>query len=220
MAFHLPDLPFDRQALEPHMSAETLEFHHGKHHKAYVDKTNALVGDKGLAGASLAETIRSAAERGDKGLFNNAGQLWNHNFFWQCLAPPDDQRPTGRLAELIDQSFGSTDAMLAKLKEEAVGHFASGWAWLVLDRGTLRITSLHDADSPVSHEGMQPLLTVDVWEHAYYIDYRNARPDFVDAVLSKLVDWEFVAQNLDGEGIRRADQAGEASPAEREEALT
>jgi Fe-Mn family superoxide dismutase len=219
MAFHLPDLPFDRQALEPLMSAETLEFHHGKHHKAYVDKTNALVGDKGLAGASLAELIR-AAGRGDKGLFNNAGQLWNHNFFWQCLAPPDDQRPTGRLAELIDQSFGSTDAMLAKLKEEAVGHFASGWAWLLLDRGTLRITSLHDADSPVAHEGMQPLLTVDVWEHAYYIDYRNARPDFVDAVLNKLVNWEFVAQNLDGEGVRRADQEGEASAAETEEALT
>jgi Fe-Mn family superoxide dismutase len=219
MAFHLPDLPFDRQALEPVMSAETLEFHHGKHHKAYVDKTNALVGDKGLAGASLAELIRAAAERGDKGLFNNAGQLWNHNFFWQCLAPPDDQRPTGRLAELIDQSFGSTDAMLAKLKEEAVGHFASGWAWLLLDRGTLRITSLHDADSPVAHEGMQPLLTVDVWEHAYYIDYRNARPDYVDAVLNKLINWEFVAQNLDGEGIGRADQGGEASPAEREDAL-
>jgi len=221
MAFHLPDLPFDRQALAPLMSAETLEFHHGKHHKAYVDKTNALVGDKGLAGASLAEVIRAAAERGDKGLFNNAGQLWNHNFFWQCLAPPDDQRPTGRLAELIDQSFGSTDAMLAKLKEEAVGHFASGWAWLVQDRGALRITSLHDADTPVAHEGMQPLLTVDVWEHAYYIDYRNARADFVDAVLNKLVNWEFVASNLDGDGVARADQAGEASTAEaREDALT
>src|SRR4051812_15068803 len=221
MAFHLPDLPFDREGLAPHMSAETLEFHHGKHHKAYVDKTNALVGDKGLAGASLAEVIRAAAERGDKGLFNNAGQLWNHNFFWQCLAPPEGQRPTGRLAEMIDQSFGSTDEMLAKLKEEAVGHFASGWAWLVLDRGSLRITSLHDADTPVAHEGMQPLLTVDVWEHAYYIDYRNARPDFVDAVLNKLVNWEFVAKNLDGEGVVRADQAGEASTADaREDALT
>jgi Fe-Mn family superoxide dismutase len=221
MAFHLPDLPFDRQALAPFMSSETLEFHHGKHHKAYVDKTNALVGDKGLAGASLAEVVRAAAERGDKGLFNNAGQLWNHNFFWQCLAPAGGQRPTGRLAELIDQGFGSTEAMLAKLKEEAVGHFASGWTWLVLDRGSLRITSLHDADTPVAHEGMQPLLTVDVWEHAYYIDYRNARPDFVDAVLNKLVNWEFVASNLDGEGVGRADQAGEASAAEaREDALT
>src|SRR3954467_14593512 len=221
MAFHLPDLPFDRQALAPFMSAETLEFHHGKHHKAYVDKTNALA-EKDLAGASLSAVIRTAAVRGDKGLFNNSGQLWNHNFFWQCLAPPEQGgTPSGRLAQLIDEGFGSTDAMLAKLKAEAVGHFASGWAWLVLDKGALRITSLHDGDTPVAHEGMQPLLTVDVWEHAYYIDYRNARPDFVDALLNNLVNWEFVARNLDGEGVDRADQAGEASGAKvSEEALT
>jgi Fe-Mn family superoxide dismutase len=206
MPFTLPDLPFDRAALGEFMSAETLEFHHGKHHKAYVDKVNAAVGEKGLNGASLSAVIRAAAERGDKGLFNNAGQIWNHNFFWQCLAPPDAQRPVGRLAALIEDEFGSTDAMLKALADEAVGHFASGWAWLVLDGGKLRITSLHDGDSPVTHDGMQPLLTVDVWEHAYYIDYRNARPAFVDAVLTNLVNWEFVAQNLDGEGVRRADQ--------------
>ena len=208
MPFSLPDLPFDRQALGSHMSAETLEFHHGKHHKAYVDKTNQMVGEKDLAGASLSQVIKSAVDRGDKGLFNNAGQFWNHNFFWQCLSPPDAQRPTGKLAEMIDAAFGSTDQMLAKLKEEAVGHFASGWAWLVLDGGALKITSLHDGDTPVAHEGMQPLLTVDVWEHAYYIDYRNQRPAFVDAVLNNLVNWEFVAQNLDGGGVRRADQEG------------
>jgi Fe-Mn family superoxide dismutase len=208
MPFVLPDLPFDRDALGDFMSAETLDFHHGKHHKAYVDKVNAAVADKGLDGASLSGVIRAAAERGDKGLFNNAGQIWNHNFFWQCLSPPDAQRPVGRLAALIEDEFGSTDAMLKALADEAVGHFASGWAWLVLDGGKLRITSLHDGDSPVVHDGMQPLLTVDVWEHAYYIDYRNARPAFVDAVLSNLVNWEFVAQNLDGEGIRRADQEG------------
>jgi Fe-Mn family superoxide dismutase len=206
MPFILPDLPFNRDALGDFMSAETLEFHHGKHHKAYVDKVNAAVGDKDLDGASLSAVIRAAAERGDKGLFNNAGQIWNHNFFWQCLAPPDAQRPVGRLAALIEDGFGSTDAMLKALADEAVGHFASGWAWLVLDGGKLKITSLHDGDSPVTHDGMQPLLTVDVWEHAYYIDYRNARPAFVDAVLTNLVNWEFVAQNLDGEGIRRADQ--------------
>ena len=216
MAFYLPDLPFDRQALAPHMSAETLEFHHGKHHKAYVDKTNALAGEKGLAGASLSEVIRAAAERGDKGLFNNSGQLWNHNFFWQCLAPAEGQRPEGRLLQLIEEGFGSTEAMLAKLKDEAVGHFASGWAWLVLDRGALRITSLHDGDTPVAHEGMQPLLTVDVWEHAYYIDYRNARPQFVDAVLNNLVNWDFVARNLDGEGVQRVDQEGDGAAAEPE----
>ena len=208
MPFTLPDLPFDRQALDPHMSAETLDFHHGKHHKAYVDKVNQMVGEKGLDGASLSEVIKAAIERGDKGLFNNAGQFWNHNFFWQCLAAPDAQRPTGKLAEMVDAAFGSTDQMLAKLKEEAVGHFASGWAWLVLDGGALKITSLHDGDTPVAHEGMQPLLTIDVWEHAYYIDYRNARPAFVDALLANLVNWEFVAQNLDGGGVRRADQEG------------
>jgi Fe-Mn family superoxide dismutase len=208
MPFTLPDLPFDRNALGEFMSAETLEFHHGKHHKAYVDKVNAAVGEKGLEGASLSAVIRAATERGEKGLFNNAGQIWNHNFFWQCLAPPDAQRPVGRLAALIEDEFGSTDIMLKALADEAVGHFASGWAWLVLDGGKLRITSLHDGDSPVAHDGMQPLLTVDVWEHAYYIDYRNARPAFVDAVLTNLVNWEFVARNLDGEGIRRADQEG------------
>jgi Fe-Mn family superoxide dismutase len=208
MAFQLPALPYAADALAPHMSAETLEFHHGKHHKAYVDKVNAMVEEKGLAGASLSAVIKAAAERGDKGLFNNSGQFWNHNFFWQCLAPADQQRPTGRLAEMVDAAFGSTDAMLAKLKEEAVGHFASGWAWLVLDRDTLKITSLHDGDTPVAHEGMKPLLTIDVWEHAYYIDYRNQRPAFVDALLANLVNWEFVAQNLDGGGIGRADQQG------------
>jgi Fe-Mn family superoxide dismutase len=208
MPFILPELPFDKEALGEHMSAETLDYHHGKHHKAYVDKVNAMVGDKGLEGASLSEVIRAAAERGDKGLFNNSGQIWNHNFFWQCLAPPDAQRPVGRLAALIEDEFGSTDTMLKTLADEAVGHFASGWAWLVLDGGKLRITSLHDGDSPVARDGMQPLLTVDVWEHAYYIDYRNRRPAFVDAVLTNLINWEFVAQNLDGEGIKRADQEG------------
>ncbi|HEX8667272.1 MAG TPA: superoxide dismutase [Allosphingosinicella sp.] len=208
MPFTLPQLPFDREALGEFMSAETLEYHHGKHHKAYVDKVNDMVAGEGLEGASLTQVIRAARERGDTGLFNNSGQIWNHNFFWQCLAPPGDQKPTGQLSALIEDSFGATQEMLAKLKEEAVGHFASGWAWLVLDRGKLAITSLHDGDSPVAHEGMQPLLTIDVWEHAYYIDYRNRRPDFVDAVLDNLVNWEFVAQNLDGGGIGRADQEG------------
>jgi Fe-Mn family superoxide dismutase len=208
MPFQLPQLPFDREALGELMSAETLDFHHGKHHQAYVDKVNAMVGEKGLDGAALSQVIRTASERGDKGLFNNSGQIWNHNFFWQCLAPPQGQQPTGRLAALIEDGFGSTESLLAALKDEAVNHFASGWAWLVLDGGSLKITSLHDGDTPVAYDGMQPLLTVDVWEHAYYIDYRNARPAFVDAVLDNLVNWEFVAQNLDGQGVSRADQQG------------
>ena len=208
MPFVLPALPFDREALGSHMSAETLDYHHGKHHKAYVDKTNGMLAEKGLEGASLSEVIRAARDRGEKGLFNNSAQIWNHSFFWQCLAPAEGQKPSGRLAALIEDGFGSTETMLAKLKDEAVNHFASGWAWLVLDGGSLKITSLHDADSPVAHDGMQPLLTVDVWEHAYYIDYRNARPNFVDAVLNNLINWEFVAQNLDGNGVSRADQEG------------
>jgi superoxide dismutase, Fe-Mn family len=205
MAFRLPDLPFAKDALGDFMSAETLEFHHGKHHQAYVDKTNAAIEEQGGAGP-LSRVIRQAKEKGDEGLFNNSAQLWNHSFFWQCLAPPDGQKPTGQLAEMIDEAFGSTDAMLTKLKEEAVGHFSNGWAWLVLDRDELAITSLHDADTPVVREGLKPLLTLDLWEHAYYIDYRNDRPAFAEKVLANIVNWEFVAKNLDGDGVKRADQ--------------
>jgi Fe-Mn family superoxide dismutase len=208
MPFTLTPLPYAEDALGRYMSAETLRLHHGKHHQAYLDKVNAAVAGKDLDGAALSDVIRAAAGSGDKALFNNAGQIWNHNFYWQCLAPPGGQRPMGQLAELIDDSFGSADAMLEALAREAVGHFGSGWAWLVLDGGKLAVTSLHDGDSPVAHEGMKPLLTVDVWEHAYYVDYRNARPAFVDAVLGNLVNWEFVARNLDSKGLERADQEG------------
>jgi len=213
MPFVLPELPFAKDALAPNMSAETLDFHHGKHHQAYVTKTNELIAaDQELSGSSLTRVIREANRTGQTKLFNNAAQLWNHSFFWQCLAPAENQRPSGKLAHLIDDAFGSADAMLDKLQEEAVNHFASGWAWLVLDRGSLRITSLHDADTPLVHEGMVPLFTLDVWEHAYYIDYRNARPTFAGAVLKNLVNWEFVAENLDGRGESRADQQGAEHP--------
>lgn len=208
MAFTLPELPYAKDALGDFMSAETLDYHHGKHHKAYVDKTNGMLGEKGLEGASLIEVVKAAKERGDKALFNNSAQIWNHSFYWQCLAPAEGQKPAGKLADLIGQEFGSTENLLAKLKEEAVGHFSNGWAWLVLDQGKLKITSLHDADSPIVYDGMKPLLTLDVWEHAYYIDYRNARPDFAEKVLANIVNWDFVAQNLDGNGFARADQQG------------
>lgn len=209
MAFTLPDLPFAQDALAPHMSAETLEFHHGKHHKAYVDKTNELIAAEAeLAGASLCQVIRAAKKAENKKLFNNSAQIWNHSFFWQCLAPAQGQRPDGKLVKLIEDAFGSAGTMLAKLQEEAVNHFGSGWAWLILDRGNLKITSLHDADTPVAHEGMTPLLTLDVWEHAYYIDYRNARPKFAETVLGNIVNWDFVAENLDGKGGDRANQEG------------
>ncbi len=206
MPFVLPPLPYTRDALQPHMSAETLDFHHGKHHQAYVTKTNELVVAKGLGGMSLVELITHHGAPGDKQLFNQSAQIWNHSFFWQCLSPTK-QTPSGKLAEMIDRDFGSTDALLKKLAAEAVAHFASGWAWLILDGSTLKITSYHDADTPIAH-GVAPLLTLDVWEHAYYIDYRNARPKFAETVLGNIVNWDFVAQNLDGNGARRADQPG------------
>ena len=206
MPFVLPPLPYARDALAPHMSGETLDFHHGKHHQAYVTKTNEIVAARGLGGMSLVELIKHHKEPGDKPLFNNAAQLWNHSFFWQCLSPTK-QAPKGKLAEMIAKDFGSVEDFNKKFAAEAVGHFASGWAWLVLDGSTLKITSLHDADTPVAHD-MVPLLTLDVWEHAYYIDYRNARPKFADTVLANLVNWDFVAQNLDGKGASRADQPG------------
>lgn len=205
MPYILPDLPYAPDAFGDILSAKAFEYHHGKHHQAYVTKTNELIGaDASLSGAALSEVIRAAREGGQTSLFNNAAQLWNHSFYWQCLSP-DAQQPSGRLKDMIDQSFGSFDAMKTALHKEAVGHFASGWAWLVLDKGSLKILSLHDADTPAAH-AMQPLLTIDVWEHAYYIDYHNARPDYVRNLLDRAINWEFVAQNLDGKGVSRADQ--------------
>ncbi len=212
MAFKLPDLPFARDALEPHMSSETLDYHYGKHHKAYVDKTNGMLGEKGLEGASLVEVIRAAKDKGDKGLFNNSAQIWNHSFFWQCLAPQGSSSPSGKLKEMIDDDFGGHDALLDALQTESANHFASGWGWLVLNNGKLEVTSLHDADTPVVH-GMTPLLTIDVWEHAYYIDYRNERPRFLKSVLQNIINWDFVARNLDGKGASRADQESSSSNA-------
>ena len=204
MAFTLPPLPFDKAALEPVLSAESFDYHHGKHHKAYVDKTNGWIDEKGLAGLSLIQVIEKAKASGDKGLFNNNAQIWNHTFFWNCLAPAGSTKPSAKLAGLID-GFGGQEALLKKLAEEAVNHFASGWAWLVLEGDALKVTSFHDADTPVAH-GVTPLFTLDVWEHAYYIDYRNARPKFAETVLANIVNWDFISQNLDGAGASRADQ--------------
>ncbi len=202
MPFTLPPLPYEPDALAPHMSAETLAYHHGKHHQAYVDKTNQLIADAGLQGRSLVDVIRSAEF---DPLRNNAGQLWNHSFFWQCLSP-ERTSPPEPLLNMITRDFGSLVALHKQLAAVAIGHFGSGWAWLVLEDGALRITSLHDGDTPIAHGGMAPLLTLDLWEHAYYIDYRNARPRYVEALLAALINWEFVALNLDGNGILRANQ--------------
>jgi superoxide dismutase, Fe-Mn family len=207
MPFQLPDLPYAKDALAPHISEETLEFHWGKHHRTYFTKTNDMLGDrKDLSGASLVDVVRQARQEGDTKLFNNSAQAWNHSFFWQCMAPAEGQRPGGRLQQMIDDAFGGIDPMLKKLQEEAVNHFSNGWAWLVLDRDKLEITSLHDADTPLVHDGMVPLFTLDVWEHAYYIDYRNERPRFAESVLNNIVNWDFVERNLDGKGEGRADQ--------------
>lgn len=206
MSFQLPQLPYPKDALAPHMSAETLDFHHGKHHAAYVKKTNEMVDDSKLSAEPLTKVVQAARKQGNSKLFNNAAQLWNHSFFWHCLAPADGQQPSGKLKRMIDDGFGGVEAMLQKLGDEAAGHFSNGWAWLLLDRDSLTITSLHDADTPLVHDGMVPLFTLDVWEHAYYIDYRNERPRFASSVLGNIVNWEFVAENLDSRGADRADQ--------------
>ena len=219
MPFLLPPLPYPKTAFGEVMSAETLDYHHGKHHQAYVDGTNRLIAGTDLENRRLSDVIRAArANRNDK-LFNQSAQLWNHSFFWRCLAPPSGQRPTGRLAGMIADQFGSAEQLVSCLKEEAAGHFSNGWAWLVLARDRLHVLSLHDADTPVGYEGIQPLLTLDVWEHAYYIDYRNDRSGYAERVLGSIVNWEFVADNLDGKGVARADQepAGRATPADVDE---
>ena len=201
MAFVLPNLPYPKDAFGDILSVETFDYHHGKHHNAYVVKANELVAaDPALQGKSLVELIKSS-----KGaLFNQVGQIWNHSFYWLSLSP-EKKQPSGKLLDLINEGFGSVDALLDKLKAEAVGHFASGWAALILKDGKLEVTSYHDADTPVAH-GHTPLLILDVWEHAYYIDYRNLRPAYAEKLLKEAINWDFAAQNLDGEGASRADQ--------------
>lgn len=200
MPFELPPLPYSKTAFGDLISETTFDFHHGKHHNGYVIKTNAAIEGTDHADKKLSEIIQTA----EGGLFNNAAQIWNHSFYWLCLSPEKKEMPVS-LEKLIVSEFGSMDEFKTRFAQEANGHFASGWAWLVLNEGKLEITSYHDADSPVAH-GVQPLLTLDVWEHAYYIDYQNGRADYVNALLDNAIDWDFVALNLDGEGVSRADQ--------------
>ncbi|MCB9831519.1 MAG: superoxide dismutase [Fe] [Planctomycetes bacterium] len=191
MAHELPQLPYAMDALQPHISKETLEYHYGKHHKAYVDKLNAGLAGSGFENAGLEEIVKGAKG----GLFNNAAQTWNHSFYWNCLSPKGGGEPQGALADALTSAFGSFAAFKEKFSAEAAGHFGSGWAWLVKNAaGGLEICSTHDAGCPLT-DGKKPLLTCDVWEHAYYVDYRNARPNYVEAFW-KLVNWDFVAKNL------------------------
>jgi Fe-Mn family superoxide dismutase len=196
MAFELPPLPYSKDALEPHTSARTLEFHHDKHHAAYVTNLNNLVKDTPLASKSLEEVIHATAKDESKaGIFNNAAQVWNHTFFWHCMKPKGGGNPSGDLAQAIDKAFGDLAKFKEQFKQAAVTQFGSGWAWLVLDQGALKISKTPNAVNPMS-QGQTALLTVDVWEHAYYLDYQNRRPDFVQTFLDHLVNWDYVAKNL------------------------
>ena len=191
MAFELPALPYAQDALAPHISAETLEYHYGKHHKTDVDNLNKLVDGTPDADASLESIIMKA----EGGLFNNAAQVWNHTFFWNCLTPNGGGAPTGELADRINSSFGSYEDFKAQITEAGLTQFGSGWAWLVEDGSGLSIMKTPNADLPMKHSA-KALFTIDVWEHAYYIDYRNARAKFIEVVLDNLVNWDFVAANL------------------------
>jgi Fe-Mn family superoxide dismutase len=190
MAFSLPDLPYGMDALKPHISEETLEFHYGKHHATYVDKLNGLVKDSDLAGKSLEELIKS--QKG--GVFNNAAQIWNHTFYWHSMSPGGGAEPSGAIKTAIDGAFGSFTAFRETFSAAAAGQFGSGWAWLVKGGSGVEIVTTANADNPMT-DGKTPLLTCDVWEHAYYIDYRNARPKYIDAWW-QLVNWEFAEKNL------------------------
>ena len=193
MAHQLPDLPFAEKALEPHISAETLSFHHGKHHAAYVTNLNKLIAGTEYEPLSLEDVIRKS----DGGVFNNAAQIFNHTFYWNCLTPDSTGKPAGALAAAIDKEFGSFDAFKEKFSQTAITTFGSGWGWLVKNAdASLALVSTSNAGTPLT-TGQTPLLTCDVWEHAYYIDYRNARPGYVKAFW-ELVNWEFVAKNFAG----------------------
>lgn len=196
MAITLPELPYAKEALAPYISANTLDFHHGKHHKAYVDNVNKLIAGTDLEGKSLEEIIAAAAKDPAKaGIFNNAAQVWNHSFYWKCLKPQGGGPPKGAIADKINAAFGGYDKFVEELKNAGVTQFGSGWAWLVLDGGALKITKTANADTPLVH-GQKALLTLDVWEHAYYLDYQNRRPDYLAAVIQNLINWDFANANL------------------------
>lgn len=196
MAFELAPLPFSPEDFAPHLSAQTFSFHYGKHHQAYVTNLNALIKDTPLATLSLVEIIRATVQDESKtAVFNNAAQVWNHDFFWKSLTPHGGGAPTGQLATLIDEAFGGLDKFKEQFKQAAVSQFGSGWAWLVQDESGLRIIKTANAMTPLVM-GLRPLLTCDVWEHAYYLDYQNRRPDFVQAFLDHLINWDFAAKNL------------------------
>ena len=197
MAFELPALPYAKDALEPHISANTLDFHHGKHHNAYVTKLNELIAGTDMENDDLETIIMKASKSEAKpGLFNNAAQIWNHTFYWHSMTPNGGGQPSGELASKIDEDFGSYDEFTKQFTAAGMGRFGSGWAWLVLDAsGKLKVTKTLNADLPMAH-GETALLTMDVWEHAYYLDFQNRRPDYIGTFLGSLANWEFAAENF------------------------
>lgn len=196
MAITLPELPYAQDALEPHISANTLSFHYGKHHNAYVTNLNNLIAGTDLENKTLEDIITAVAEDASKaGIFNNAAQVWNHTFYWNSMAPNGGGQPSGALLDKINADFGSYDKFAEEFKQAGATQFGSGWAWLVLDNGTLKVTKTPNADLPLAH-GQTALLTADVWEHAYYLDYQNRRPDYLATFLDKLVNWKFAEENF------------------------
>jgi len=197
MAFELPDLPYAKDALAPHMSAETMELHHDKHHAAYVNKANELVSGSPLEGKPLEAVIQESWKNPELGgLFNQAAQHWNHSFYWTSMSPNGGGDIPGNLEARLRDDFGSLDAFKEAFVQAGVTQFGSGWAWLVVDNGKLAVTKTSNAENPLVH-GQTPLMVCDVWEHAYYVDYRNRRPDFLKTWIDSLVNWEFAAANLD-----------------------
>ena len=198
MAITLPALPYEANALEPYITANTLSFHHGKHHQTYVTNLNNLIQGGELADKTLEEIILAVANKPEKiGIFNNAAQVWNHTFYWNSMKKGGGGAPTGAIASKINEDFGSYEAFVDAFKNAGLTQFGSGWAWLVLDGGKLKITKTANADTPMSHD-QKAILTVDVWEHAYYLDYQNRRADYLDLFLKHLVNWDFANANLKG----------------------
>lgn len=205
--YALPELPYGYDALSPFVSSDTLHTHHGKHHKTYVDKTNEMASKAGLEGKPLEDVVRAARQRGDTPLFNNAAQAWNHAFFWESMRPPGGSEPTGDLLRLIDERFDGMNGLKEAFVKEGVGHFASGWVWLVTGAEGLQVISTHDADDTLVREGVVPLLVCDLWEHAYYLDYKNDRKAFLERWFDNIANWDFAAAQLaaadgKGEGFR------------------
>jgi Fe-Mn family superoxide dismutase len=192
----LPELPYAYDALAPFVSGDTMRTHHDKHHKAYVEKTNGLARDVGLMGRPLEEVVREASRAGNKGLFNNAAQAWNHAFFWRCMRPSGGAGPGGELQGAIEAAFEGLDAFKEAFVKEGAGHFASGWVWLVTGADGLKVISTHDADDTLVKEGLFPLLVCDLWEHAYYLDYKNDRKTFLERWVDNVANWEFAAAQL------------------------